>query len=286
MNIQQAKHIPIVDYLLSLGYQPIKETASAAWYHSPLREDKDPSFKVNILSNLWYDFGLGIGGDIIKLVQQITKDDSITNSLSSIEKRVPGAVKYNSNFNKINNNSPTLNKFAVYPLNNNALIEYIKSRGINTELAKRKCKQVFFENGKKYFAIGFENESNGYELRNKFYKGCIGNKTYSHIKNNSNEVLIFEGFFDFLSYLTLYPDDENIKDFIVLNSVVNAKKIISILQEKYDKIYCYLDNDNAGNECFLSIKNSIKHKEIYDCRIHYKAFKDYNFFLLASKNHI
>lgn len=285
MNIQQAKHIPITDYLTSLGYKAVKEGSATAWFHSPLREDKDPSFKVNKISNLWYDFGMGIGGDIIKLAQSIIKDENITKALSYIEKKVPCAVNYNNNFTK-NTDSPTLNKYAVYPLNNQALIEYMKERGVNIELAKRKCKQVFFENnGKKYFAIGFANSSNGYELRNKFYKGCIGNKNYSYISNGSNEILVFEGFFDFLSYLTKYPDSENAQDFIILNSVVNATKVIELLQ-KYDIIYCYLDNDNAGNECFMYLKNKVINKEIYDCRIIYKDYKDYNIFLLASKKHL
>ena len=284
MNIQQAKHIPLTDYLSSLGFQPVKESSAVAWYNSPLRDDKDPSFKVNKTSNLWYDFGLGIGGNIIKLAQSLIKDENITNALSYIERRVPSSVKYNNNFitPKNNNDSPTLNKFAVYPLNNQALLEYLRERGINIELAKRKCKQAFFENGKKYFAIAFANVSNGYELRNKYYKGCIGNKNYSYISNGSNEVLIFEGFFDFLSYLTKYPDAENAQDFIILNSVVNASKVIDIIQ-KYDMIYCYLDNDNAGSECFKYLENQTKKKEIYDCRKLYKEYKDYNLFLLASK---
>jgi hypothetical protein len=50
----------------------------------------------------------------------------------------------------------------------------LQERGINTELAKKECKEVrFANNGKHYFAIGFPNVSGGYEVRNRFFKVSI-----------------------------------------------------------------------------------------------------------------
>lgn len=62
MNIQEVKNIRIADYLQSLGYTPVKQQGNSLWYKSPLREEKDASFKVNTELNKWYDFGLGKGG--------------------------------------------------------------------------------------------------------------------------------------------------------------------------------------------------------------------------------
>ena len=59
MNIQEVKNIRIADYLQSLGYTPVKQQGNSLWYKSPLREEKDASFKVNTELNKWYDFGLG-----------------------------------------------------------------------------------------------------------------------------------------------------------------------------------------------------------------------------------
>jgi len=60
-------------------------------------------------------------------------------------------------------------------------------------------------NGKSYFALAFANESGGYELRNRYYKGCYGHKDISLIPGRntaSKSVAVFEGFMDFLSALT------------------------------------------------------------------------------------
>ena len=55
MNIEDVKQIPIADYLHSLGYSPVKQQGNGLWYKSPLREEHEPSFKVNTDRNLWYD---------------------------------------------------------------------------------------------------------------------------------------------------------------------------------------------------------------------------------------
>ena len=47
MTTQEAKNIRIADYLQSLGYTSIKQQGNSLWYKSPLREERDASFKVN-----------------------------------------------------------------------------------------------------------------------------------------------------------------------------------------------------------------------------------------------
>ena len=71
MNIEDVKQIPIADYLHSLGYSPVKQQGNGLWYKSPLREEHEPSFKVNTDRNLWYDFGAGKGGNIIALAKEL-----------------------------------------------------------------------------------------------------------------------------------------------------------------------------------------------------------------------
>ena len=61
MNCAEANQIDMVDYLLSLGYQPQKIRSENHWYISPLRNEKEPSFKVNKTKNVWSDHGLGKG---------------------------------------------------------------------------------------------------------------------------------------------------------------------------------------------------------------------------------
>ena len=69
MTTKEAKQIRIADYLQSLGYTPVQQQGSSFWYKSPLREETDASFKVNTERNLWFDYGLGRGGNIIALAQ-------------------------------------------------------------------------------------------------------------------------------------------------------------------------------------------------------------------------
>ena len=61
MNIQEAKQIKIADYLQSLGHRPVKQQGANLWYKSPLRNESEPSFKVNTTMNSWFDFGMGKG---------------------------------------------------------------------------------------------------------------------------------------------------------------------------------------------------------------------------------
>ncbi len=60
MNIQEAKQISITGYLQSLGYSPVKQQGESLWDKSPLREETEASFKVNVELNPC-DFGIGRG---------------------------------------------------------------------------------------------------------------------------------------------------------------------------------------------------------------------------------
>ena len=64
-SLLEMKQLDIVEYLQKLRIHPQKITNNDYWYLSPLREEKEASFKVNRKLNLWYDHGLGKGGSII-----------------------------------------------------------------------------------------------------------------------------------------------------------------------------------------------------------------------------
>ena len=70
MTYKEANNISIKDYLNSLGIQPVTEKGNYGMYHSPLREDNTPSFKVDYNANLWCDYGTGEGGTLIDLVMK------------------------------------------------------------------------------------------------------------------------------------------------------------------------------------------------------------------------
>src|SRR5438128_10361158 len=68
MNCAEANKNDIVDYLYSLDYQPVKIRNNDHWYLSPLRDEKEASFKVDKRKNVWYDHGLGKGGRLVDFV--------------------------------------------------------------------------------------------------------------------------------------------------------------------------------------------------------------------------
>ena len=167
MTTQEAKNIRIADYLQSLGYTSIKQQGNSLWYKSPLREERDASFKVNTELNRWYDFGLGKGGNIIALAAE----------------RTPYIRPASFSFSAQQSDNRTYRGLRVGELSSPALIAYLQERGINIELAKRECMELRFMNANKpYFAIGFPNMAGGYEVRNRYFKGCVAPKDISHIR--------------------------------------------------------------------------------------------------------
>ena len=178
----------------------------------------------------------------------------------------------------------------VMPLSSPALFSYLRERGINTELAKRECREVhYLTDGKPYFAVGFPNRSGGYEIRNKFFKGCIAPKDITHIRQTEpgETCCLFEGFMDYLSFLTLrqerHPDRPALggQDHIVLNSVSNFSKALRPLGD-YERIHCFLDNDRAGLEALREIQREYGSR-VRDASYVYSGYKDLNDYLNGKK---
>ncbi len=155
MNIEDVKQIPIADYLHSLGYSPVKQQGNGLWYKSPLREEHEPSFKVNTDRNLWYDFGAGKGGNIIALAKELYCSDSLPYLLNRIAEQTPHIRPVSFSFPQ-RRTEPSFQHLEVRDLTHPALLRYLEGRGINIELAKRECRELHFtNNGRPFFAIGF-----------------------------------------------------------------------------------------------------------------------------------
>ena len=173
MDIQTAKQIRIADFLYSLGYSPVKQQGINLWYKSPLREETEPSFKVNTERNQWYDFAIGKGGNIIALAQELYCSDYVPYLLQKIEEQTQHIRSVSFSFGKQSFFEPSFQELDIVQLASPALLSYLQERGISTSLAKRECKEArFTHNDKRYFAIAFPNISGGYEIRNRYFKGC------------------------------------------------------------------------------------------------------------------
>ena len=160
MNTNEAKQIRIEEYLHSLGYNPVRRQGDSLWYKSPFRDEQEPSFKVNVERNLWYDFGASRGGNIIALAQELYASDSLPYLLERIAEQAPNVRPVSFSFGGQPLSKPSFRQLEVVPLSSPALLSYLRQRGINTELAKRECREVrYLTGGKPYFAVGFPNRS-------------------------------------------------------------------------------------------------------------------------------
>lgn len=293
MTIEQAKKIDLVEYLTTRGHRPVRIKGNNWWFLSPIRNEKHASFKVNTERNEWYDFGAGCGGDIIELAKHLYHLSYIPDILRRLEE---GAVKIPAQVStqtKKPNTTILIDKakrnIQLKPLYHYVLKNYLRSRHISLNVGNTYCKEIHYEvNGHSYFGIAFLNQSGGMEIRNSFFKGCEGHKDISIIRWTSDitqaSCCVFEGFFDFLSYMTLKEKGDtkvclsDDADYIVLNSVSNIGKIFSVI-EQYDCIHCYLDNDVAGQKATETIV-SLYPEKVIDESHRYQSHNDLNDMLI------
>ncbi len=171
---------------------------------------------------------------------------------------------------------PVFEDVEVAPLLRSPLTEYLSGRGIPYAIASRHCCRLNYGvRGKRYFAVGFPNMAGGYEVRSRFFKGCIPPKSVSLVKSDdtpSNECLVFEGFMDFLSAETLQVTGN--ADCLVLNSVANVKKAEELL-DGYGRIGCFLDRDEAGRRTLAALTKRYGER-VTDRSILYGGCKDLN----------
>ena len=282
-DLSRIKRYPIVEYLERKGIKPVRKTPTYAMYRSPLREETHPSFKVDTEKNLWIDYGEGRGGSIIDLCMRM---EGCT--LSEAIHRLGQNASDNGTYSFLNDFMP--NNFQPVMAVNGArrlieisdtlpphLQDYLtKERCINLKKAMPFLKCISYEvRGRHYQAIGFANLSGGYELRDdKTFKGTIAPKDITPIFTDRAEpVCIFEGFMDFLSFLSMKEEITN--HCLVMNSVSNVARTIRYLNDRHlTHIRAFLDNDEAGQRTIQDFIKAGFHVE--DMNIHYKDFKDLN----------
>ncbi|MCA6439139.1 MAG: toprim domain-containing protein [Chitinophagaceae bacterium] len=284
MNCEQANQLELVSVLASLGHSPVKTRRNDHWYHSPLHPDNTPSFKVNSAKNTWYDFGLGKGGTVVDLVCTLYHCD-ITTALAKI-----GSLSTNPDLSfprqkKLpdQDENGIIIQSVKERITASALLSYLQSRHISPSIAAKYCHEVLYQvRDCTYRAIGFKNNSGGYELRSPGFKGSTSPKFVTYLNRESNRIAVFEGFFDFLSYETLaqkrgLKQEAPTPNILVLNSLSFFTRSL-LLMEKHQQIHLYLDNDTAGQKCIKELQQ--RTDRVMDERSLYKGCKDLNEWLV------
>jgi hypothetical protein len=279
LTCEEANRIDMVDYLASLGYQPAKPPRGHNyWYLSmlPDRYEKTPSFVINRNRNQWRDWGDGTGYSLIDFgiryhrctVSEFLKMLSAPATIGQVVSRQPHSI-----------NAEPEQKIHIKiekSLESSRLISYLHNRRISLGVAQRHCKEVEFEfKNKSYYAIGFKNDIGGHELRNEYFKGGSSPKGSTFIDNGTNQVTVFEGFFDFLSFQSIHQFQQlPPTNFLILNSLSFFEKLRPVM-ERHDQIQLYLDRDSSGMKT-TALALDINSKKYVDHSSLYKGYKDIN----------
>ena len=286
-ELSRIKRYPIVEYLERKGIKPVRSTPAYALYHSPLRAETHPSFKVDTEKNLWIDYAEGKGGSIIDLCMRL-EGCTLLEAIRILGQNAPDithvprreSVQGSSKQESIRQAVSTRGVRRLIEISDTLpphLLKYLEEdRCINLEKAMLFLRCISYEvRGLHYQAIGFANQSGGYELRdNGIFKGTIAPKDITPIfADRAEPVCIFEGFMDFLSFFSM--KEEVIHHCLVMNSVSNVAKAIRYLNDRHlTHIRAFLDNDDAGKRATNDfIRAGFK---VEDMSVHYRNFKDLN----------
>ncbi|MDB5143382.1 MAG: hypothetical protein JWQ66_2095 [Mucilaginibacter sp.] len=279
LNVKELKEqASITDLLSKLGYKSVKKYGREQFYYSMLREsDTKPSFSVNEELGVWFDHGTRKGGNIVdfglaywkqlgfnEVIEKLQEICSLTNEPRSHRPRRPVKIPH-----YIIEETKDL---GTHP----AITDYLKGRGV-FEVAKSCLSEVYYyvEDAKglvkHFFAAGWLNENQGWEVRNKYFKGCLGRKAISVIPGHPKNAALFEGFINYLSWRTENPlADQTI---IVLNTLALLSAGIAKAKE-FSSVDVFFDRDQSG---LLASKELVKALPYATDRAKaYDGFNDYN----------
>ncbi|MDR3669019.1 MAG: toprim domain-containing protein [Ignavibacteriaceae bacterium] len=270
-----------MEYLDNLGHKPEKVRGDDHWYFSPFRKENTPSFKVNKKFNVWYDHGVGKGGNLIDF-GILYHNCSVREFLQKLNGNL--FFQQPEPFSQLDQKKQTSSELAeeknkikilsVSEIQSPALIDYLETRRIPLQLAREYSKQVEFElYDKKITVLGFPNRSGGYELRNANFKGSNSPKDVSFVDHGKDQVAVFEGFFSYLSFLKINGQEPPLTNFLILNSLSFLEKSRELM-ERHEDIHLFLDRDTAGkNAAEKALQWGEKYRDRSDF---YSQHKDLN----------
>lgn len=255
------------------------------FFRSPFRDEATPSFHVSSNGRAWTDFGdteygRPRSGGVFDLIMALEP----TNDREQA-RRICTAIEKGENSIDLTEISMRLKKesaegFIIRSENpivpaRKYLVEYAAGRGIPESVLCKYCREIVVSPAsypdKRSTYIGFRNSRGTWTLRNanpKYGKRSTGSApTYINADGrlsdvpSSGDVVVFEGFFDFLSYMAMglrdgtvtLPDLRPGVDVCVLNSIVNADEAMSYITG-HRSVILFLDNDGGGRRTVDSIR--------------------------------
>lgn len=279
----------LVDLLARLGYHPIKSSGREQLYVSMLREpDTKLSFSVNDELGVWFDQVTRKGGNIIDFGLAYWQHLSFTEVVEKLQvvyamipcertmrPRKPVKIPHYI--------VEELKDLGSHP----AITSYLKSRGI-FEIGRNLLNEVYYyaedQRGqrKNFSAAGWQNESGGWEVRNKYFKGHLGHKSISFIKGHDKDLAVFEDYINYLSWKTENPEADS--SVLILNGPTLLPAGIA-KAKAFSSIDIFLDRHQAGRNATAAFIKALPYAS--DRSTTYAGFNDYNDKLVAGlKNEV
>ena len=278
MNIEQAKQIELQGLVEHFGGRHHKQTKpDEIWFYSPFRpEERTASFKVNPQRNVWYDFATGTGGSTIDLWLDCNNQDrkrrdaikaalqglaQISNQPANLINQYRATAK---DYNKQEKKQAPIqtNRFKLIKppgrIWHDALLQEIARRRLSLATVSPFLRQADIldsKTGNKLTGFAFQNDEFGWEISipnpkaGKSFKTSIGKKAPSSFTNDAHEkAFIFEGFWDYLTWVQMQKTSELNADVYVMNSLSFKTQVSNGInaKERIKKILLFLDNDEAG----------------------------------------
>ncbi len=266
--------------------QPAKKTRNGYLYRAPWREDTHPSLSVTANGRGWHDLATGEHGSVIDLVMRCLNTNDVRLACDEIERQDPSSFSFSQSVfeeSEEKKKESGFTKFEVEKLQSKGLFAYLYHRKVNIEIAKQFLQEAHysFRNGDSYlYALAYANDKGGYELRSSFYKGSTSPKGITtHWLIDGAPVVVFEGFFDMLSFATLCGGVKH--NYIVLNSIVNKEAALKALETSQNHVYLCLDNDRGGNDTTSWFQHQLPLAK--DIRQRFAPSKDVNDYLMKKK---
>ena len=290
---KQLHSISIIEIMAHYGKR-LEHTRSGLYY-SPFRDERTPSFQIDEAKNTWYDYGTSEGGGLFDFVCKlagITRGE-VYDWLASFRHMVPES-EYKAVIAPLMQRKPQASRIVIdsasHTFTKDKLIEYALSRAVSKEVLAKYCEEVIYHidsaPDRKFFAIGFKNNSGGYVLRSSISKRCSSSDITTLDSNGqmsqevtSDKVIVFEGFMDFLSWITDVKQQTPQYDCCILNSVSNVAKALPWIME-HSNIAAFMDNDQAGRETLQKIMDCASEGAhdvcVYDMARLYQGYNDLN----------
>lgn len=283
MNISNARNIALDGYVLHLGGRYSHTDGNGEqWYFSPFRpNEKTASFKLHKGGTRWYDFGhggtgdkVGSGGDILDLWSDYygkNRRGSIKQALEALAAYAPTAgsktpvvQRPKAVASAHENRGDAEGRYRILKLHGRifykSLLAELTKRRISPALAAKYLHQAYLQDtaqpDKKLNGFAFANDACGHELSipNPVKGTCFKTSTKPKAPTTfrvlaSNKVWVFEGFWDFLSWLEMQGTPTPEHNVVVLNSLSFCGRIaqqIIAAKEQLETVVLFQDNDDAG----------------------------------------